>query len=143
LSLLLASLEATVTHLGGSVDELEGDLFLELAGLLRGHGATEGDDTATGTADGTLQHDVVVADDTITDEATHGSDGLLSEVVFSGGVLGIDNGRAAETVDLLVEMSTVVETVLTSASDGEGDTFGVPRADTSDLAETTVSLAGK
>lgn len=143
LSLLLASLEATVTHLGRGIDELEGDLFGELAGLLRRHGAAEGHDTAARTADGTLDHDVVVTDDTITDETTHGGDGLLSEVVFSGGVLGINDGRATETVDLLVEVSTVVETVLTSAGDGEGDALRVPRADTGNLAETTVSLTGE
>ena len=143
LSLLLAGLEATVTNLGGSIDELEVDLFGELAGLLGSHGAAEGHDTATGTADGTLDHDVVVADETVTDETTHGVDGLLGEVVFGGGVLGVNNGGAAEAVDLLVEVGTVVVTVLTSTSDGEGDTFGMPRADAGNLAETTMGLAGE
>ena len=143
LGLLLAGLEATVAELGGGVDELEGDLFLELARLLGGHGAAEGDDTAAGTADGALDHDVVVADDTIADEATHGGDGLLGEIVLGRGVLGVDDGGAAEAVDLLVEVGTVVETVLTSASDGEGDTLGMPRANAGDLAETTMGLAGE
>ena len=143
LGLFLAGLEATVTDLGGGVDELEGDLFGELAGLLRGHGAAEGHDTATGTADGTLDHDVVVADETVADEATHGVDGLLGEVVFGGGVLGVNNDGAAEAVDLLVEVGTVVVTVLTGAGDGEGDTFRVPRADAGNLAETTMGLAGE
>jgi len=132
-----------VAHLGGSVDELEADLLGELAGLLRSHGAAECHNTAARTADRTLEHDVVITDDTITDETTHGGDDLLGEVVFGGGVLGINDGGAAEAVDLLVEVGTVVETVLTGTSDGEGDTFRMPRADAGNLAETTMGLAGK
>ena len=47
----------------------------------------------------------------------------------------------AHVIDLLVDLGTVMVTLLTGASDGELDTGRMPRADASDLAETFVGLA--
>jgi hypothetical protein len=54
-------------------------------------------------------------------------------------VLGVDSSTNA--VDLLVDFRTVMVTLLTGASDGEGNARRMPSSDTSDLAETLVRLA--
>ena len=69
----------------------------------------DGDDTLLGSGDGTLEHEVVVLDDTVVGEATHGGDGLLGDVGVGGGVAIIIS--STDTVDLLVELRTVVVTV--------------------------------
>eukprot|EP01084_Bolivina_argentea_P258173 435146_1 len=143
LLLLLLGLETTVAQLGGGVDELEGDLLGEGARGLGGHGAAEGDDATAGAGDGALEHDEVVADGTVADEATHGGDGLLGQIVLGLSVVGVNSGGLAELVDLLVELGTVVVATLTGAGHSEGHALGMPGADAGNLAETTVGLAGE
>lgn len=70
-ALLGRGLVGTVSELGRGVDPLELDL---LEGLARGvgpHGLAEGHDTLLDTWDGALDHNVVVLDLTVADEATH------------------------------------------------------------------------
>eukprot|EP01084_Bolivina_argentea_P258174 435147_1 len=143
LLLLLLGLETTVAQLGGGVDELEGDLLGEGARGLGGHGAAQGDDTTLGSGDGALQHDVVVADNTVSDEATHGGDGLLSDVVVGGGVLTVNEGGLTDVVNLLVEVGTVVVTVLTGAGNSVAHALGMPGTNAGDLAQTTMGLTGQ
>lgn len=70
-SLLLGDgLEGTVSELGRGVDPLEADLLEGSAGGVSPHGLAEGDDTLLGTGDGSLNHDEVVLDITVADEAT-------------------------------------------------------------------------
>lgn len=140
-SLLLVGLVGTVTELGGGIDPLELDLLGGDTLGLDEDRLTEGDDTLDDTRDGTLDDEEVLTDNTIVGEATDGGDLLLGDVVFGGGVTLIST--RANTVDLLVGLSTVTVTHLTGASDGEGDTGRMPGTDTSDLTETLVSLAGE
>lgn len=49
----------------------------------------------------------------------------------------------ADTVDLLVHLRSVMVALLTGAGNGELDAGRMPRADTSDLAQTLVRLAGQ
>ncbi|KAK1703926.1 hypothetical protein BDP67DRAFT_220968 [Colletotrichum lupini] len=70
LLLLRRRLEGTVSELGRGIDPLEVDL---LEGLSRGvgeHGLAESHDTLLGTGNGALDHDEVVVDLTVADEAT-------------------------------------------------------------------------
>ncbi len=149
LLLLLSSLEATVTDLGGGIDELEVDLLARSSGGGDDNGLAEGDDTLAGTDDGTLDHDEVLVDLTVLREATKGSDGLLGDVSLGGTVVvddllsTIGASSLANAVDLLVDLGTVEVTTLTGTSNGVGDTSRVPSTDTSDLTKTTVSLTGK
>lgn len=68
--LLLSSLESTVTELGGGVDPLEVDLLGGTAGGLGVQGLAESHDTLLDTGNGALEHDEVVLDLTVVNEAT-------------------------------------------------------------------------
>lgn len=59
-----------MSELGRGVDPLEVDLLEGLAGSVSPHGLAEGDDTLLGAGDGALDHDEVVLDLTVADEAT-------------------------------------------------------------------------
>lgn len=150
--LLGLGLEATVAELGRGIDKLELDLLESRALDLRDESLAESKDTLDSTKSSTLDHDEVLVDLTILRETTERGDVLVSKIVGSGGVeargsdaLTINQGASGSTntVDLLVDLSTVEVTLLTSAGDGPLDTSRVPSTDTSNLAETTVSLAGK
>jgi len=69
------------------------------------------------------------------------SDGLLGHIEFGGGVTFI--GSFADTVNFVVDRSTVVVSHLTSASNSPLNVRRMPSADTSNLAETFVRLARK
>ena len=99
----------TYTELGRGVDELELDLLEIPAGSVNHERLADGDDTLLRAGDGALQHEEVVLDDTVMRETTHGSDRLLGDIVLSRRV-GLVRA-AADTVDLLVELRTVVVTV--------------------------------
>ena len=87
------------------------------------HRLAESDDALLDTGDGTLEHNEVVVDLSVADEATHGGDGLLGDIELGRGVTSIVT--AANTVDLVVDRGTVVVTVLTGTSDGPLDWVGV------------------
>lgn len=140
-TLLLGGLEASVTELGGGVDELQLDLLQGSTAGVDDQRLAQNQGTLLRTSAATLDHDEVVLDNTIMMEATHGSDGLGGKIELSAGAAGIS--AVGNAVDLLVHLSAVVETVLTSTRNGEHDTGWMPSTNTSDLAETLVSLARK
>jgi len=132
-----------VTHLGRGIDELEIDLLEGDARNLGQEGLTKSDDTLLGSHDATLKHDPVLVDFTVVREATHGGDRLLSEVVAGHGVVSVVSQGSAHSVDLLVDLSSVVETVLTSTSNRVGNSSRMPRTDTSDLSLASMGLSSK
>lgn len=88
-------LETTMTHLGGGIDELEFDLFQSRTlGVLQ-QSLTQGKDTLLGANAATLDHDKVVSDFTIMRETTHGGDGFVGQIVFSGSIV-LDNLKSKE-----------------------------------------------
>ena len=101
----------------------------------------ESDDSLSGTHDRTLDHDPIVVDNTVVRETTHRSNGLFGKIRFSGSRLGITS--STNTVDLLVDHSTVMVTVLTSTGNSEVNTGRMPSTNTSNLTKTTVSLTRK
>jgi len=135
-----------VTKLAAGVDELEIDLFGGTTVGLREHRLAEGENTLANTNAATFQHDEVVLDHTVMREATHGGDPLFSQielgrtVVLDDRAISLSNGLA-NAVDLLVHLGTVVETVLTSASNSVLYAGRMPCTNTGDLTETLVSLA--
>jgi len=71
LPLLGEGLVSTVTELGGGIDPLELDLLESPPGGVGEHRLAESHDPLLDTRAGTLDHDEVVLDLTVTDEATH------------------------------------------------------------------------
>lgn len=137
--LLFRSLESTLTELGGGVDPFQSDLLSSLSGSVGVQGLSQSDDSLSGTWDGALDHDVVVVDGTVVDEATHWGDGLLCSVEVGGGVALVVG--LAHTVDLVVDGGSRVETVLTGSGDTPHDVGWMPGTDTGDLSETSVGLS--
>jgi len=157
LGLLLGGLEATMTELGRSIDELEGDLLSGVTAGLSQESLTESQNSLARTDASTLDHDPVVADGTVVREATHRGNLLLGEIELGGGkaisnnvaLVILDNSslsgelRSSHLVDLLVDLGTVVVTVLTSTGNRVLDSGRMPGTNTGDLAETLVRLSGQ
>jgi len=81
-------------------------------------------------------------------ETTHRRDGLFSGIVLSGcivldhrSVLGVN--ALTNSVDLLIDLSSMMVTFLTSSSHSKLDSTWMPGSDTSNLSQTLVSLARK
>jgi len=134
-----------VTHLGGGIDELEVDLFEGSSGDLREQALSEDDGSLLGADAATLDQDEVFIDNTVVGETTEGSDVLFSQIVGSGGVVGlfVISDTDTDSVDFLVHFGSVVITELTSSGDLESNSGRMPSTDTTDLSETSVSLSGE
>jgi hypothetical protein len=144
LVLLAGGLEATVSVLGGGIDELDIDL-LGLPRLDGGEdGLSEGNGSLFAASNAALDEDVVLVDLTVMGEATKRGNVLDDGISLGGGVvLNTSHGSSADSVDLLVDLSSGVVTELTSAGDRPLDGSGMPSSDTSDLTETSMGLTGK
>ena len=91
------------------------------------HGLSEDELSLSETDATALDQDVVVVDDTVSNEATHRGDVFLGQVVVSGGVSSVFGAWGfADSVDSLVHFGSVVETQLTSTGDGPLNVGGVP-----------------
>ena len=144
LVLLLESLELTVTDLGRGIYELNLDLLGSGVLGLGEVALSEDDGSLAGTNDTTLDHNEVLVDLTVVGETTKRSNVLLDGIGLSGGVvLGSTDGTSANSVDLLIEFSSVVVAELTSSCDGPLNGSGMPSTDTTNLSETSVGLSGK
>lgn len=80
-------LEATMSHLGRCVNELQVDLLQRRAASMHKERLTEckyalGRSNAT-----TLKHNEVIIDLTVMREASHGGDRLISQIVLGGSVV--------------------------------------------------------
>lgn len=147
-----------MTELGRCVDPFELNLLQSAAAGVYEHGLAESDNPLLDTGNGTLDEKEVVLDLTVADEATKTrlhvstvkisdwkvdlrSDLLLGDIVFGRGVTLVS--ALANAVDLVVDGSTVVVSVLTSTGNSPLDVGRMPGTDTGDLAETLVCLTGK
>jgi len=145
---VLLGLEATVTHLGAGVDELELDLFKSLPLSVHQQGLTKGQDALLGSNAASLDHDEVLLDQAVVGETAHGVDRLVGQIIIGSGVvlhkLAILHVESVtDVIDLLVDLGTVMVSLLTGTSDGVLDTARMPGSDTGDLAETLVRLPGQ
>mmetsp|Transcript_5725 Transcript_5725/g.18643 ORF Transcript_5725/g.18643 Transcript_5725/m.18643 type:complete len:458 (-) Transcript_5725:10-1383(-) len=141
LVLFVLGLEAAVSEFRRGIDELEVDFF-ELGALGLGEeGAAEGDASLLAADDGSLEHEPVLGHFAVVGEAAEGGDGLLGEVGFRGGGLGV--AGLADAVDFLVHFRAMVVSVLAGSGDGERDAGRMPGADAGDLPEAAVGLAGE
>jgi len=130
-----------MTVLGGGIDEAEIDGLGMRAASSWDQSLSEGDGSLAGASDAALDHDPVLVDLTVVGESTNGSDALLSQISLSGSTLVVS--LAADTQHSLVDLSSVVVTLLTSTSNSESYSGRMPGTNTGDLAKTSVGLAGK
>lgn len=70
-------------------------------------------------------------------------DGLLGQIEWSGSIVLALLATSANLVDLLVDLSSVMVTLLTGTSHGELNARWMPSTNTGDLTQTLVSLAGQ
>lgn len=97
-----------MTKLGRSIDELKSDGLEVLPGGGGEEGLSKENESLLGSDAAALDDDEVISNDTIVGEATQGGDVLLSDIGISGGVvLGASSLALSDSVDLLVELSSV------------------------------------
>jgi hypothetical protein len=104
-----------VTHpkLGACVDKFELNL-LEIPPAGVNHQAlAQGNNALFRARDRSLQHEVVILDNTIVRESTHGSDRLDRRIMLGRSILLI--GTRADAVNLLVELSAMMVAIYISA----------------------------
>jgi hypothetical protein len=130
-----------VSKLGTGIDKLDVDLLQMLARRVLHHRLTEDKRALLDTNNTSLEHDPVFVDLTIVDESTHGCDTLLGQI--SLGLATVLNTLLTNTVNLLVEFSTVEVTLLTGTGNSGRNTGRMPRSDTGNLTKTTMGLTGK
>merc|ERR1719511_319465 len=145
-SLVGLGLEATVTHLGRGVDELEFDVLQSGPLGVNQKRLSQGQDPLLGSDAAALDHDEVLLNHTVVWESTHGVDALVGGVVLGGGVVLYQLSvllviTHLDLVDLLGDLGTGMVTLLTSTGDSVLDTRRMPGSDTSDLVKTLVRLA--
>lgn len=128
-----------MTHLGGSIDEFNVNLFQGSSGDLGDERLSQHDDSLLGTDDASLDHDEIVSDHTVVGETSHGSDVLFSQIGVGGGVV-LDSGAGglSDSVDLLVHLGSMVVAQLTGSGDRESDSSGMPRSDATNFSVTSV-----
>jgi len=145
LASFFSSLESTVTHLGGGIDELKVDLFKSGSANLGNQRLSQDKGSLLGTNATTLDDDEVFSDDTVVGETTQRSDGLFSQISSSGSVVSTTFvlNTNTDSVDFLVHFSSVVITQLTGSSNGESYSSRMPSTDTTDLSETSMGLSGE
>ena len=89
-------------------------------------------------ADHYLDHQEILLDLSVVGEASHGVDGLVGQVIVSGGVV-LDQlailhlETLSDSVDLLVDLSSVMVTLLTSSGHSVLDPAGMPSSNTGNL----------
>lgn len=84
-----------------------------------------------------------MVDDTVVGETSERGDVLFDSIGLGGGVvLDTSDGASSNSVDLLVEFSSVMVAELTGSSDGPLNGRWMPSSDTTDLSETSMSLSG-
>jgi len=138
LELFLVGLEASMTLLGGGIDEFDVDGFqVSAVGMLHQRLA-ENQWSLLNSNYSTLQHDPILIDFTIMDETSHWGDALLGKI--GSGLARSLVSLLSDSVHLLVEFGTVEVTILTGTWDCGRHTSRVPRSNTGNLTETTVGL---
>jgi len=116
LFLFFLSLEATMTELGRRVDELDVQrtLFQRRAVRHRRQRFSECKDSFFGTDSRPFNHEKIFVNDTEAREATERGDALvLSDISRSGARVGVSS--RGDSVDLLVDFSTMIITILTGS----------------------------
>ena len=98
-----------MSKLGSSVDELDGNLLQSGSLGLWEEGLSQGDDSLLGSWASSLDHNIVLVDNSIVWESSHWSDVLLGDIKGGGGLVGFLS-LDTDAINLLVHLSTMVHT---------------------------------
>jgi len=139
---LLDGLESTMTHLGSGINESQINLLKGSSGLSGKERFSQDENSLLATDTTTFDHKELLIDDTVMWETTHWGDVLVSEIVLGGTVvLATSRGGLTDSVDLLVDFSSVMVTELTRSGDGVQNVGWMPGTDATDSSETSMSLS--
>jgi len=143
---LFEGLEATVSDFRGGIDEFELDLLEILSLGVNVHWSSQTDRALADTHAGALDHEEVVLDLAVMREATDWVDRFDGDVSCGGTIVHVDLAvlgliAGTNSVDLLVDLHTVMVTLLTSTSHGIADSRWMPRTNTGDLSKTSMRLS--
>jgi len=148
LSFFFDGLESTVTELGGGIDRFEID-FLQIFSFVVGQQRFPQNNWSLSDAHArSLDHDEIVLDFTVVREASDWIDGFLGQIGLGGTVVKVSFTvlglvASAQSVDLFVDLNSVVVTFLTASGNGVGNSRWMPRTNTGDLSETSMRFSGK
>lgn len=104
-----------MTELARGVDELQGNVLSGSSVGLWQQTLSKGQDSLLNSRTRSLDHNEVVLDSTVTNEAAHRSNSLLGGIEVGGGVVSVG---LTNSVDLVVDRCSVVVSVLTSTGNG-------------------------
>lgn len=135
-----------MSDLRGGIDELELDLLEVFSLVVHVEWLSEADGSLSDAHARTLDHEEVVLDLAVMGEAADGVDRLDGEIGGGGAIVQVDLAvlglvASADSVDLLVDLHTVMVTLLTASSNGEADSRRMPSTNTGNLSETSMRLS--
>jgi hypothetical protein len=128
-----------VFELGTGINELQ--VKRSRFTLRRMEGLPQGQHSLLSSNGTTLQHQPILSDDTIVREPTNRGDVLLSVIILSGSIILLSG--LSNTVDLFVDLGTMMVTILTGTRDRVLNTRRMPSSNTSNLPETLPGLTRK
>nr|AFK35688.1 unknown [Medicago truncatula] len=131
-----------MSKLGRGIDKLEFDILKSKTRSLLKKGLAQSNNPLLGTNTASLDHQKILLDNTVVWETTHRCNVFLSPIEFSLGVMGLLS-NFAELVNFLVQLSSVMVSVLTSSGNSERNSSRMPSSNTCNLPQTPVSLTRK
>jgi len=148
LSFLFDGLESTVTELGGGIDGFEID-FLQIFSFIMGQQRFPQQNRSLSDAHArSFNHNEIVLNFTVVREASDWINRFLGQISLGGTVVKVGLAvfsfiASTQSVDLFVDLNSVVVTFLTASGNGVGNSGWMPSTNTSDLSETSVCFSGK
>ena len=133
-----------MTNLGRGIDEFNFEFEGSEGRSLWEKSLSNGDLSLSWSTDTTFNEEEILVNDTVMWESTEWGDVLGVSISFGGSVVvDTSDGTLTNSVDLLVDVSSMEITKITSSGDSPLDCRWMPGTDTSDLSETSSSLSWK
>jgi len=129
-----------MSKLGISIDKLELNLFEGDSGSLRDNALSKGDNSSLNSGASSLDHDKVLRDNSKSWKSSHRGNWLGRKIELGGSAVssGLSNSH-----NLVVDLRSVVISVLSSSSNSEGNSRWMPCSDACNLSKSLVSLSWK
>jgi hypothetical protein len=141
---LLCGLEFTVTNLGRGIDEFNLDLKVSERRGLWEKSLSDSDLSLSWSTDSTLDEEEIFVNNTVMWESTDWGNVFGVSISFSGSVVvDSSDGTLTNSVDLVINVRSVIVSEITGSSDCPLDSRWMPGTNTSDLSETSSSLSWK